>query len=329
MLDYVDEEYALKNYVRNNGYNFEEYPNAIDPTVFYDTDDRMWMVYGSWSGGIYLLEIDPATGQVIHPEADEEHNVDAYYGKKLLGGGHKSIEAPYILYDETTGYYYLYVSYGTLTSSGGYQVRVFRSKTVDGDYVDMNGKYPTADVDHQLYGLKLTGNYKLPSLERAYMATGHNSAFIDEDGRQYLVYHTRFNNGTENHSPRVHQMLMNEDGWPCELPYQTQGETVSDTGYETDAVVGRYFVINQGTNISNDIANPVILYLNADGTVVGREAEGTWEAVDGTYYMHITIDGEDYSGVFCQMKDEAGTDVMTFSAVGGNQSVWGVKYIVE
>ena len=36
VLDYVDEEYALKNYVRNNGYNFEEYPNAIDPTVFYD-----------------------------------------------------------------------------------------------------------------------------------------------------------------------------------------------------------------------------------------------------------------------------------------------------
>ena len=56
MLDYVDEEYALKNYVRNNSYNFEEYPNAIDPTVFYDADDRMWMVYGSWSGGIFLLE---------------------------------------------------------------------------------------------------------------------------------------------------------------------------------------------------------------------------------------------------------------------------------
>ena len=60
MLDYVDEEYALKNYVRNNSYNFEEYPNAIDPTVFYDADDRMWMVYGSWSGGIFLLELDPA-----------------------------------------------------------------------------------------------------------------------------------------------------------------------------------------------------------------------------------------------------------------------------
>lgn len=329
VLDYVDEEYALKHYVRNNSYNYEEYPNAIDPTVFYDADGRLWMTYGSWSGGIFLLELDPATGLVIHPEADEEKNIDTYYGKKLIGGGHKSIEGPYILYDEASGYYYLFVSYGELTSNGGYQVRVFRSKTVDGDYVDMNGEYPTAEVDHQLYGLKLTGNYKLPSLERAYMATGHNSAFIDKDNRMYLVYHTRFNNGTENHSPRVHQMFINEDGWPCELPYQTQGEVISESGYDGETVVGRYFVVNQGTNISNDIANPVILYLNADGSVVGREVEGTWEAVDGTCYMHIIIDGEAYSGVFCEMKDEAGADVMTFSAVGANKSVWGVKYLTE
>ncbi|MGB4993437.1 MAG: glycoside hydrolase family 43 C-terminal domain-containing protein [Agathobacter rectalis] len=39
------------------------------------------------------------------------------------------------------------------------------------------------------------------------------------------------------------------------------------------------------------------------------------------------MDGKKYSGVFCQMKDEAGSDVMTFSAVGENKSVWGVKYL--
>ena len=68
-------------------------------------------------------------------------------------------------------------------------------------------------AQHQNFGLKLTGNYKLPSLEKAYMATGHNSAFVDDDGRMYLVYHTRFNDNGEGHSPRVHQMLVNEDGW--------------------------------------------------------------------------------------------------------------------
>jgi arabinan endo-1,5-alpha-L-arabinosidase len=203
---------------------------------------------------------------------------------------------------------------------------VFRSKTVDGEYVDMNGEYPQKSAMHENYGLKLSGNYKLPSLDRAYMATGHNSAFVDSDGKEYLVYHTRFNDGGENHSPRVHQMLMNAEGWPCDLPYQTQGETVSETGYSMDEVEGRYYFINQGTDISSDIANPIIIYLNADGTCEGKEVSGTWTMTDGTYYMNITVDGTDYSGVFCKMQDEAGTECMTFSAVGSNESVWGVKY---
>ncbi|MCR5596410.1 MAG: glycoside hydrolase family 43 protein [Lachnospiraceae bacterium] len=326
VLDYVDLEYAKSHYLHGREYNYNEFPNAIDPSVFYDEDGRMWMVYGSWSGGMFLLEIDPQTGDVIHPEADEENHVDPYYGKKLCGGGHMSMEGPYILYDETSGYYYLFVSYGSLVSNGGYQMRVFRSETVNGDYVDMNGKNPWMGDLHENFGVKLSGNYKLPSLEKAYMATGHNSAFIDDDGKMYVVYHTRFNDSGEGHSPRVHQMILNEEGWPCDLPYQTSGETVSETGYSSDEVTGRYFVTNQGHKINSDIANPVILYLNADGTVIGRESSGTWEMKDGTPYMNVTIDGVNYSGVFCAMKDEADTDVMVFSAVGDNTTVWGVKY---
>ena len=92
-------------------------------------------------------------------------------------------------------------------------------------------------------------------------------------------------------------------------------------------IVGRYYVINQEMGIDSDIAEPFILYLNDDKTVTGEEVEGTWNFTDGTCYMHITYDEKEYSGVFCKMKDEAGTDVMTFSAVGANQSVWGVQYI--
>ena len=77
----------------------------------------------------------------------------------------------------------------------------------------------------------------------------------------------------------------------------------------------------------------------------GKDITGTWEQKDGTYYVHMTFgidaaedessDDEDdakkeekdsFSGVFCEMNDEAGTKVMTFSAVGKNQSIWGVKY---
>ncbi len=327
VLDYVTLEYATANYITlGDSYNYDEYPNAIDPTVFYDEDGRLWMVYGSWSGGIFLIELDETTGEVIHPEADPDNNVDAYFGKCLLGGGHKSIEGPYIIYDADAGYYYLYVSYGSLTSSGGYQIRVFRSETVDGDYVDMNGNTPTSGYNHAYYGLKLSGNYYLPSLKQAYMATGHNSAFIDTDGKRYLVYHTRFDDGTESHSPRVKQYFINEEGWPCLLPYATDGETISETGYAKKDLVGTYYVIDQGTDISSTIAEPIMLTLTSSGKVKGDGVSGTWTKTNGTYYMHITIDGTEYSGIFCKMNDEAGTEVMTFSAVGSNKSIWGVKY---
>ena len=327
VLDYVDEDYAIETYIRGSEYNFREFPNAIDPTVFYDEDGRMWMVYGSWSGGIFLIEIDEATGQVIHPEADPDNNVDPYFGKRLLGGDHKSIEGPYILYDEASGYYYLYVSYGGLAREGGYQIRVFRSETVDGDYVDMTGKYPTAETNHAYYGLKLSGNYYLPSLSMAYMATGHNSTFINEnDGKTYVVFHTRFNNGSENHQPRVHQILINEEGWPTMLPYSTRGETVSNNGYEKSQVIGEYYVINQGKGIDSEIAQPFKLVLTKRGKVYGDGVEGTWEMKDDSYFMKISYNEKEYSGVFCKMEDEAGTPVMTFSAVGSNESIWGVNY---
>lgn len=329
VTEYVDRDTAKDRYIKkSNEYNFNKYPNAIDPTVLYDGEGRLWMVYGSWSGGMYLLELDKATGEVIHPEEDEANRVDPYFGKRLLGGNHSSIEAPYILYDEESGYYYLFVSYGGLAREGGYQIRVFRSETIDGDYVDMNGEYPmdTNNPEHYPYGLKLSGNYFLPSLEMAYMATGHNSAFIDEDGKKYIVNHTRFDNKTEEHEPRVHQFIVNEEGWPCMLPYATDGETVSDGGYDKGAVAGRYYVINQGTAIDAEIAQPFILYLDEGGQVYGDGVEGSWEMKDGTCYMKVSYGDKDYSGVFCEMNDEAGTQVMTFSAVGANESVWGVKY---
>lgn len=326
ILDYVDEDYATTTYLKGTKYRYEDYPNCIDPAVFYDADGKMWMVYGSWSGGIFLLEIDEATGKVIHPKADPDNNVDPYYGKKLAGGGHESMEAPYILWDEESGYYYLFVSYGGLNREGGYQIRVFRSDKPDGDYVDMNDKTLEAKVNNSYFGLKLSGNYMLPSLPTAYMATGHNSALVDDDGRKYVVYHTRFNNGTENHSPRVHQFIVNKEGWPCMLPYQTQGEKVSESGYSKEEVAGRYYFIDQGTEINAEIAEPEIIYLNDNGTAKTENEDGKWTMDEGSCYMTVTIGDKTYSGVFCAMKDEAGTDVMTFSAVGSNKSIWGVKY---
>lgn len=59
----------------------------VDPDVFYDEEGRLWMLYGSYSGGIFIKEMNPETGEPL----------DSGYGKKLLGGNHLRIESIYYI----------------------------------------------------------------------------------------------------------------------------------------------------------------------------------------------------------------------------------------
>ncbi|MDY5576797.1 MAG: glycoside hydrolase family 43 protein [Lachnospiraceae bacterium] len=317
------------NYFSGDAYNANLYPNAIDPGLFYDADGRMWMAYGSWSGGIYLLEIDRSTGQPIHPQeniTDGNSITDIYFGKKIAGGFRQSGEGPYIIYDENTNYYYLYMSYGFLTANEGYNIRMFRSESPDGPYVDAAGKEAVWGTSgHDGIGVKVMGSYNLPSLSYKYMAPGHNSALIDED-KMYLVYHQRFSTGNEGHELRIHQMLMSEEGWPCVLPYEYDGEEVSEKGYDKKEICGTYYVIKQDPTDNKTAVEYNAVSLNDDGTLSGY-LTGTWEMKDKTYYIHFKIGVANYDGVLCKMTDEAGTECLVFSAVGDNNStLWGTKY---
>ena len=94
----------------NQNFNNYLFPNAIDPTIYYDTDGTMYMCYGSWSGGIFTLEIDPATGRCIHPKSGttaDGRMIDSYFGTKISGGYYMSGEGSFIEYNPDNGYYYL------------------------------------------------------------------------------------------------------------------------------------------------------------------------------------------------------------------------------
>ena len=130
----------------NTGGNWgRRWPHAIDPCVFYDEDGRLWLSYGSWSGGIWMLELDENTGlrdyDVKYPStggSTDGVTSDPYFGKKVAGGYYVSGEASYI--EHIGDYYFLFVTYGGLEQKGGYQMRVFRSRKPDGPYVDAMGK---------------------------------------------------------------------------------------------------------------------------------------------------------------------------------------------
>lgn len=62
-------------------YNNSLFPNAIDPTVLFDASGNLWMTYGSWSGGIYILQLDPATGQPIYPKTNSGNTERIFWNK--------------------------------------------------------------------------------------------------------------------------------------------------------------------------------------------------------------------------------------------------------
>ena len=92
-----------------------------------------------------------------------------------------------------------------------------------------------------------------------------------------------------------------------------------------EEIVGRYYLVLQDTTVTGKIPPITVAYLLADGKVYLENGQGSWSVEAGSYYMCVTLDGEVFQGVFCEMLDEAGNPCMTFSAVGGNQSLWGVR----
>ncbi len=332
----IDELIASGEVTYNNdwfassAYNYRAYPNAIDPTIYFDRNGDMYMVYGSWSGGIFTLKIDPATGKCIHPKSgttEDGRMIDSYFGTKLAGGYHKSGEGPFIEYNADTDYFYLWETYGGLTSEGGYNMRVFRSKSPTGPFTDPAGRSGIMNSNSNLdsTGLKVMGNYKFSSLDKAYMACGHNSVLRDDDGQWYLFYHTRFDDGAEFHEVRVHQMFFNEDDWPVVAPFEYSGDKPSDAGYFDSDLTGEYEFINHGNSTDGKIINSQKITLNADHTISGA-VTGTWYESTSSADAVFTIGGQRYSGVFQAAQNEKGVKVMTFTAVGNNnQTIWGAQ----
>ena len=320
----------------DGSWNHTYAPNAIDPNVFFDASgERLYLSYGSWSGGMFLLELDRRTGEAIYPGTDGTDEasgnfIDRYFGLHLIGGDHQSGEGPYISYDAETGYYYLYCTYGGLMSSGGYNMRLFRSENVTGPYLDAAGNNAADNkTNGDKYGIKLIGNYAFYD-QVGKRAAGHNSQLNATDGSRYLIYHQRFDikPQLEAHEVRVHQQFMNEDLWPVTAVYEYRGEQPGH--YEEEELTGSYEFINHGRKTDGDMLETTMITLEEDHTVTGS-VTGSWECIEsgkGYDYCTIIIGDVTYKGIFFrQHKENADPDpVMTFTAIGSdNTCIWGSK----
>lgn len=165
--------------------------NAIDPAIFLD-GDRVWLTFGSHWTGIYLFEVDPQTG--LKKDANQAPMQLANY---------KAIEAPYLT--RRGEWYYLFVNFDQCCKGkeSTYNIRVGRSKSVTGPYLDRDGK-----------DMREGGGTMVLSTEGPRIGPGHAGIYV-ENGVEYFSHHY-YDGDTERGTPTlgIRTLAWDEEGWP-------------------------------------------------------------------------------------------------------------------
>ncbi|WP_052573267.1 arabinan endo-1,5-alpha-L-arabinosidase [Haloferula sp. BvORR071] len=162
--------------------------NAIDPAVIAD-GKKLWMSYGSFWDGIFLLELDPESG--LRKDKAEPIRLAMY----------PEIEAPFI--HKHGDYYYLFVNWGKCCRGvdSTYEIRVGRSKDITGPYKDKDG----ADM-------KAGGGSAFLASDGRFIGPGHASIFVAK-GKEMLVHHFYDKDRRGRSDLRMLPMEW-KDGWP-------------------------------------------------------------------------------------------------------------------
>jgi arabinan endo-1,5-alpha-L-arabinosidase len=159
--------------------------NAIDPDLVIDAAGVPWLVFGSWNSGIKLSQLDASmkiTGSL-----------------KSLAAKDGGIEGPAIVLHD--GRYYLFVSTGLCCQgvNSTYQIRVGRSSSITGPYLDQSG------VDMMSGGGTLLD--------------GGNARWIGPGGQDIygtgvLVRHAYDANDSGNPKLLINTLSWDANGWP-------------------------------------------------------------------------------------------------------------------
>jgi arabinan endo-1,5-alpha-L-arabinosidase len=166
--------------------------NAIDASIIQTPEGTVWMSFGSYVNGIYMTQLDPATGKRIASNSPLVRVAD-----------NSSIEASYVY--KHNDYYYLFVNYGTCCNGvdSTYNIRVARSTNVTGPYFDQQGR-----------GMINSGGGTLfLGTDGQYIGPGHMGIFEDE-GVEWFGYH--YYDGNVNGAPtyNLRTLRWSADGWP-------------------------------------------------------------------------------------------------------------------
>ncbi len=175
-------------------------PNSIDP-LYWEEGEKKYLFWGSYSNasnqGTYGIELS-ADGKSV-PDLSKKF--------KIAAGDFEAV-----VLHKRDGYYYFFGSRGHCCDGAAstYHVRIARSTTLAGPYLDKDGK----DIRERGNGtLFLQGN-------DMYAGPGHNARLIaDDEGTDWFIYHAIDKEKAKVSSGATRRVLMLDkvtwtDGWP-------------------------------------------------------------------------------------------------------------------
>ncbi|WP_445619351.1 family 43 glycosylhydrolase [Kushneria sp. Sum13] len=179
--------------------------NAIDPAVIEDDNGTAWMSFGSFWGGLKLVQLAEDMTHLAQPETvidlatrpNTEEN---------------PIEAPFIF--KRSGHYYLFASFGFCCRGvdSTYRLVVGRSDNVQGPYIDRDG-VPMMEGGGTPV---LSGTDNWPGL-------GHNGVYTF-DGQDVMVFHAY--EAADDGVQKLRIVNVDwDDGWPVVDPAALDANT--------------------------------------------------------------------------------------------------------
>ncbi|MGO8757465.1 MAG: RICIN domain-containing protein [Terracidiphilus sp.] len=185
--------------------------NAIDPAPFEDASGNWWLVFGSWSDGIRVLELQtPSTATSSATVGFPVSSTTSTWTKVAYrsAGEEGPFIYPYVF--SGTQYYYYFAPINVCCNgiSSTYRTIVGRATSPNGPFVDRGG-----------IALTSGGGTVLISSHSNIYGPGGGSVFTDtgSDGTKSLptfVYH--YYDGNNNGTPTlgINRLGFTSDGWP-------------------------------------------------------------------------------------------------------------------
>ncbi|MCR4674107.1 MAG: arabinan endo-1,5-alpha-L-arabinosidase [Lachnospiraceae bacterium] len=273
--------------------------NAIDANIITDAKTgQMYMLYGSFWGGCYVLELDVETGLSKNPcprkwTYDKKSDSFSCEMKNIIGTCvakrpkylSTAVEGPYMIYNEVFDFYYLFVSYGSLKSD--YNICVGRSKHITGPFLDSKGESLISALGTETAGNLLMAGYEWND-GISYMAPGHNSVLRNEENDFFLVTHIReknFHDEPEPSTMQVRRIYFSEDGWPYVESEVYAGKAEHE--FTKEELLGFYERIDFYKTIPQGISVSTPMKLGEESYYEHCSVCGEWEMTDGNH-LEIT-----------------------------------------